>query len=328
MIRPSDHGEAVDGVEFLTIMTADAEQQVTFVRVKVDHETTVEMEACFYVPSQTPKDASALATAMGGNPVGNAMDCWSRKPASQVVGVGSVLPVTFEQVPENSADISGHSTVAVVKLPRGPCLVTAAWSHEPVSISGGLYMFVPTQNETFQSWRMDAVVVGADTEPYGARPTHPITRSLRWDLASAFGTTFAPLENATLISQHCKSLPFHNLHFPMTKRDPRSRTHVGVSGSVIEDNTSFHLSTYCDVGFQTMPLLCGCFIKDSVNFRDAYIPTTVMERMTRSSGPFTFNDGPAGTGVVVVSIGGRLYKIDVLNRENFGGVTWVSIQNI
>ena len=322
MIKPEEYCDAVSRLSFLVIPTTTNNSQTTMVEVTVGEETDVEFDITFYVPPGFV-DVLSMLTAMG-SPVGDAFDCWDRRhegpPATNVIS-------KLEKVKGLSADVSGYGEVAVVHVPKGPCTVVAAWTHSMVHNAGIPCVFVPTQNESITSWRTDAVVVGCDTTPYGRAPNTPIARSLRWDLAAAAGYVLGALDEAALVEQHSNALPFHNLHFPIAKRAPMDKTYMGVSGAVITDNTTLHLVTCCDVGFQTVPVVCGCFVQDTLNFKKAHVPLTITERMTRVNGPLVFTDGLSGTTYINAHMGNRTFRIDVLERGSFGGIQWVKIES-
>lgn len=312
MITPPEHGEAVQGIRFFAALSADGAMQVTMAEIKTMTAITIG----FYVPLATssPKDASGLLTAMGGHP----FYCCTGTQASS--SASTVAVSRFEDTAGLMAEVSGCPKIAIVDIPNAGTF-ECAWMHE--AVPG--YVFLPTQNENMSGWKMDAVVVGCDCKPYGKALPLPLNRTLRWDLATSSGLfTFGHLDRAWCVSQHSEALPFHNLYFPTTERDPNDRRMVGVSGAVVLDRTALHLVSCADVGFQLTPVVCGCFVRDAVNFAKAHVPVTITERMTRVGGPFTVDDGQT-PGTIVARIGDKAFTINLLERDYFGGLTWLTL---
>lgn len=323
MISPSEYGDAVHSTRFLVapikVSNIATVVQLTMVEVSVTHETTNEFDISFYCPEGST-DMTSLARAMGPASINEAMDSWNKKiSSSELAAYSTVATATFNTVVDINQQLTGFNTQVVIKIPKGPCVVTAAWIH--TLLPQGL--MVPTQNETMSGWRLDAIVVGADTSPYGETAARPLSRSLRWDLAAQIGVTFPNLDDAKLVVQHSGALPFHNLWFPTTKRLATDRQYIGVSGSVIRDDTYLRLVSFYDVGFQVVMTICGCVVRDGFNFAKAHIPLTITERMTRCLGPLVWSDGPAGSKTVIGTIGTHKLVVNTEERETYGGVTWV-----
>lgn len=329
MIRPENYAGAVAALRFMAmpVTAGGGPKQFTMVQIDITTETTSPIDVLFMVPPVgNSADASFVVSAMGNAPVNDALDAWRFKKDIQD---SHVVPVTFEPCPEKLQALSGCEQVAVVRVPNGPCVTTAGWVHDLPEWPGHPGMtavFVPTMNTEMPGWRVDAVVAGCDAHPYGTPPTTPLSRSLRWDLAANAGVTVGQMDNAALITQWSEMLPFHNLWFPCAKRNPADRFYTGVSGAVVEDRTEQRLVACCDVGFQTIPVVCGCFLRDAVNYKKAHVPLAITERMTRAHGPFVIsnNMGP----IMNASIGGRTFVIRMEDRELFGGLLWVPITAI
>lgn len=329
MISPSEYSGAVALTRYLvspiriTNNVDEVPQQLTIVELRVVQATDKEIEMSFYCPSNTTsmnKIFDALERVM---PIDEAMDAWGCKVPSGYEADSIHTPITMKEFTDNSS-LSEFTHQVVLKIPKGPVTVTAAWSH-PILPKG---LLVPTQNETLQGWNMETIVIGADTTPYGRSQKRPLNRSLRWDIMASKCNVFFPgnLDDATLVVQRSGALPFHNLWFPLTRRNAMMREYITVCGSEIHDNTSLHLVTYYDVGFQAVMAVAGCVIRDGFNFTNpnVHIPFTITERMTRCLGPLIWSDGPEGSHTVVGKIGNKIVVVDILDREKYGGVTWVT----
>lgn len=341
MIQPEDHQGAISSVRFLAGV-ANGERQYTFAEVYVKNRTTKNIKMTFYVPNDSDaKDESALVTAMGGSPINDALDSWNLKTEPDEYPT-HVHSVTFEQldIDSTSAIVSGCNRVACMLIPPGPCIANACWSHKanPRSI------FIPTQNESLQGWRVDAVVIGGFAETSGKKAERPLARAFRFDLAFTQGVVFGNLDNSILISRWSPALPFHNLWVPRVKQEPNSREYFGISGVHFVDNTSRRLIILYDVNLMTIPVVCGCFLRHSTSFPDTFVPLTVPERVTRTH-PIVFSDNPDGTFIflsflfihililgtnsILMSVAGQnCFVIDPTVREHFKGVDWVSMKTI
>ena len=321
MINPEEFHGAISSVRFL-VGVAHGERQYTFAELFVKNRTTRELKMSFYVPNDSgAKDESALVRAMGGSPINDAMDAWGLM-ATMDDCQNHVSAVTFEDLDplSTSCKVSGCNRMAWVTVPMGPCIVNACWSHAASSRA----IFIPTQNEHLSEWCMDAIVIGGYAENSGKRPERPLSRAFRFDLAFTQQVIFGNLDNAILISRYSAALPFHNLWIPRTKPDPASREYFGISGTHLVDNTSLRAVTFYDVLFLTLPVVCGCFVRNSA-FPDAFVPLTVVERVTRDQ-PIVFSDNPDGSKNIVMSIAGvPCYLIDPTQRVHFNSVDWVSL---
>lgn len=313
MISPEDHQGAISTVRFL-VGVAQHERQYTFVELYIKTRTTKEIKMSFYVPEGSEvKDESALVQAMGGSPINDALDSWDLKTDTEEYP-NHVCAVSLESLDttSTSVSVSGCDQVVWVTIPPGPCTVNACWSHKanPRSI------FIPTQNETIQDWRMDAVVIGGFAETSGKRADRPLARAFRFDLAFTQGVVFGNLDESILISRFSPALPFHNLWIPRSIQDPNNREYFGISGVHFVDNTNRRLIIFYDVMFMTVPVICGCFLRNSTSFPDTFVPLTVPERVTRSH-PIVFNDNPDGTGPPPLPFICFLFLISFFNRFKY-----------
>jgi hypothetical protein len=188
---------------------------------------------------------------------------------------------------------------------------------------------VPTLNENFSEWRVEAIVMQGEVEAHGIKAIRSLNRSFRFDLASMQANViFEPSDNATLVRRYSPSLPFHNLQFPLEKKDPSSRIHHSASGAVLVDNTAKRLLNFYEVMFAAVPVVCGCFIRNTVSFPNSFIPLSITERATRTA-PASFEDATDGSNNVWIRLNGVvLYRIDLEKREDYSAVKWVSMYNI
>ena len=326
MIRPEEYEAAVTKIRFLCGAAFDG-RQYTFVELIIEERTDREFEISFYVPNQSnARDELNLLTILGGDPVNEAMDAWDKKMdfydiqkyTKAIEGIRAVEN-------EMSVAVSGCSEVAVVKMPRGPCIVSSCWSHDITKNK----IFIPTQNENISSWRVDMIAMQGFVDSHGKRATTSLSRCFRFDLASTQARiSFCPVDNATLIQRTGPSLPFHNLWVPLKKQSLESREFHSICGAVLQDNTSKRLMTFYEVMFVAVPVICGCFIRNTVSFPNSYVPLTLSERVSRLK-PVTFDDAPDGSSFVVVKFHGvPVYCINLEKRETYSGVNWVSLLEI
>lgn len=323
MIRPEDHEKAISTVRFMAGV-AHGDRQYTFVELFVKARTTRTIMMSFYVPKDSDaRNESALVSAMGGSPINDALDAWDMK-TDATEQPNHVVAALFEDLDETTASskVSGCNRMALLTIPPGPCTVNACWSHkaDPRAI------FIPTQNENMSEWRMDAVVIGGFAETSGKAPLRPLTRAFRFDLAFTQNVVFGSLDNSILMSRWSPALPFHNLHVPRARPDPNNREYFGISGAHVVDNTRNRLVMCYDVSYMTLPVICGCYIRHSTSFAEAYVPLAVPERATRTH-PIVFSDNNDGTNTILMSVAGvNCYIIDPAVRESCKGITWIPMR--
>jgi hypothetical protein len=309
-------------------------QQLTIVELLVPQLIDKEIEITFYCPNDTV-DMSNLLGAMNANNgavINEALDAWGCRLPDEYSERSLQVPIKVVPiVEEENRALSGFETQVSVKIPSGHCTVSAAWAHNILSKGGMNYLMIPTQNESLQGWRMEAVVIAGDTSPYGMPQKRSLSRALRWDLAATQCYVYfsGNLDEATLVTQKSGALPFHNLWFPIVRKTAVMTNYLTVAGAEIHDDTELHLVTYYDVGFQPVIAAAGCVIRDGLNYINPkiHIPLLISERMTRRLGPLVWSDGPRGSHCIIGKIGDRTLKVDLLDREKFGGVTWVTAKN-
>ena len=331
MLEPEGYGEAIGALRFVVapVKIAGRECQLTVVEIVADRALDRDVRVSFCLPG-VAADMSGLIAAMGEAPVNEALDCWDKRvPDLSVAARCHVRPVEFDSADTHTAELSGMPYVVRATIPATPggcAVLTVAWEHDLyVNKSGARFLMVPTLNRSMGSWRLEAIVIGADASPYGQRPKRALSRVLRWDAAANRGVTFPDLETATCVTQFSGALPFHNLFFPVEKRHPEDREYTSVSGAVLRDETAQRLVSFFDVGFQPVMAVCGAFVRDGFNFETAHVPLSVTERMCRNQGgPLIVKDITPGDPLISCSIGTRQFYIDTTKREKYGGVTWVS----
>lgn len=326
-------------MRFLTSMVTNDGQpghrQFTAVELVVTTPTRQPFRVAFFVPSEGFRDASTDAKSMGDAPVSAAMDSWDTKWPDT-----SMLRKSFAPVAEGGADMrqvedakraydpagtKRQYRIVVAEVPMGPCAVTCAWMHDPIhaGANGGEFVLVPTFNVHLDSWRHQCVVMGADTSPYGEQEARPLARALRWDLAAAAGMHFTGT-TGQLVQQMSGALPFHDLMFPVDKRDPGSPEYVSVSGGVIRDDTEQRLVGVYDVSFQPVVIICGAVVRNGYNYGPAHVPMTVTESMTSRYGPLRVEDTTPRSRSVRLRLGPNTYTVDLCAREKYGGVVWLT----
>jgi hypothetical protein len=168
-----------------------------------------------------------------------------------------------------------------------------------------------------------------DVESHGKKAPTLLSRCFRFDLASSQARVyFLPADNATRLSRYGPSLPFHNLWIPLQKKSPESREHHGICGCVLQDKTAKRLMNFYEVMLTTVPVVCGCFIRDCVSFPNSYVTLSVSERVTREC-PVVFEDAPDGSNNVIVKIRNvPIYYINLDKRESYSGINWVSLNTL
>lgn len=97
------------------------------------------------------------------------------------------------------------------------------------------------------------------------------------------------------------------------------RTYYGFNGVTCRDETRQRLMVFADDQYTTVPLLCGCAIRDNKRFERAHVPII----FAPSSGlEYIFSDNPDGR--VLLTIDGTVWgAIDPTRRERFDSVLWV-----
>ncbi|MDR3540753.1 MAG: hypothetical protein P4L69_07245, partial [Desulfosporosinus sp.] len=284
MISPNEYGDAIGAFRFLAApikmgpLGSQRDCQLTVVEIVMDQATDKELTIAFCLPG-VAQDMSGLVGAMGQTPINEAMDSWNHKVEQITTQRCYIHPVEFAAADAQLAKLTGMPYAVLVKVPLGPCVVTCAWEHDFVVKDGHRVVMVPTHNESVPSWRMEAILMGCDTSPYGEPALRPLNRSLRWDLAAQANITFPDLDTATLVEQHSGALPFHNLYFPAEKRNASDREYLSVCGALLRDETAQRLVSFYDVGFQPLAAVCGAIVRDGFNFEQAHVPFTVTERM-------------------------------------------------
>jgi hypothetical protein len=255
------------------------------------------------------------------------MDAWGEcRTDSMIRAISS--SVAFESAPSSiSAEVSGCTAVATVVLPSGgECAVTACWSHD---LGSRDCLMVPTFNENLTSWRVDAILMHGDTHNHGRAPKHAFARAFRHDLAaaglSAGGSgPFMPTDKASLIRRWGPSLPYHNVHVPLTPpTDPR--VYRSLCGAVLRDSTSRSMMTFYDVMFVAVPAVCGAYIRNSPSYPRCYVPLTVSERLCRRC-PVEFRDAADGSPSVDICVDGvAVYRVDPAKRVAHETLHWVDM---
>ena len=323
MIRPEEYEAAITNVRLMCGLSFN-NRQYTFAELIVQDRTDKEIQVSFYIPKNTcPRDESALLNVLGVSAIVNeAMDCWDRRIELSTVPNHRVSARIAPVDSSLSAEVSGCSDLAVVAVPRGPCVVSCCWSH----LISSDKLFVPTQNENISSWRHEVIVMQGEVESHGRKATRSLGRSFRFDLASSqCQVNFMPCDNATLIRRMGPSLPFHNLWIPMSRNSIDGRLHNSICGSVLCDLTQKRLVNFYEVMFTAVPVVCGCFVRNTVSFPNSYVPLSVTERVTRDA-PLTFEDSPDGSNNVIVTLhNAPMYRINLEERESYSGINWVKL---
>lgn len=334
MIRPEEFEKAVCGIRFLCGCTTSG-RQYTFVEVSVEDRTDRAVSVSFCVPDNSkPRDECILLETLSGNGTGGvineAMDAWGECRTNLHERQIAVL-TAFQNAPSTvSAEVSGCKMVATIVIPSGgECIVNACWSHDVVKSrwNKGI-VFIPTFNENLSSWRVDAIVMHGNTHNHGRPPHHSFSRSFRHDLASpALAATgqepFIATDGAMLIRRWGPSLPYHNIHVPLSASN--SREHESLCGAVVVDKTSRRLMTFYDVMFVAVPCICGAYIRNSVSYPNCNVPLTITERLSRRS-PVEFRDASDGSACVDVYVDEMpMFRIDPRNRTVQDTLHWVDI---
>ena len=327
MIRPEEYEGAVTGLRFLCGATSMG-RQYTFVEITTADRTDRDVAVSFCVPDgRRARDERVLLEALGGSPVNEAMDAWGEcRTESMLRAISS--SVAFESAPSTlSAEVSGCTTVATVVLPTGgECAVTACWSHD---VGQSESLMVPTFNENLTGWRVDAILMHGDSHNHGRAPKHAFARAFRHDLAAAplaasGSGPFLPTDKATLLRRWGPSLPYHNLHVPLSPpSDPR--IYRSLCGAVLRDCTSRSMMTFYDVMFVAIPAVCGAYIRNSLSYPRCHVPLTISERLCRRR-PVEFRDAADGSpGVDVCIEGVPVYRVDPSKRAVHETLHWVEL---
>lgn len=323
MISPAEYESAIVAVQFVCGV-ANNGRQYTFAELCVSERTDREIEFSFYVPNDSePRDELELVKVLGGTPVNEAMGAWQLSSTDVFRAHNRTLPVTVKTVDnETSVKVSGCNQRMSVNVPPGPCFVNCCWSHNIVANK----IFIPTMNESMSSWRMSAVVMQGEVKAHGQKPTLPLSRFFRFDLAfSEAQVSFRPSNDAVLIRRIGQSLPYVNLWIPLQLQDVCCREYHSMCGAVLVDNTRCRMMTFYDVLFVAMPVICGAFIRDAVNFPHSYVPLSITERVTRGS-PMTFENAPFDCNTVNVFMNGsKRYSINLERKQMYSGVYWVDL---
>ena len=322
MIEPSSYEGAIVSLNFLCGVTHD-NRQYTFAEVVVTDRTDRTIDVSFFVPDASFRDEVGLVRLLGGSPVNDAMDAWNNRADYGSMSRHTATVGTQAVSSALSAEVSGCSVLAVLTIPRGPCVITCCWSFPLLQCAK---VFVPTQNENMSGWRVQAILMQGLLESHGKRAISPLSSSFRFDLVSSQANViFKSAEDATLVRRYGSSLPYHNLWVPLNKKAPDCRVHHSVCGAVLRDDTRSRLLNFYEVVFTAVPVVCGCFVRNTVSFPNSYIPLAVNERVTRE-GMCIFEDADNGTDVVIRLRGVLAYYIDLGTRETFSGVNWVSMR--
>jgi len=269
MIRPQEYAASISKISLACRPDATGTRQITDVCVKIKIETDSDVEIAFPIA-----------------------DC----PSAEVPTFfenALVAPPLFEK------------PFVWVKLPKGPCRITSAWSHSIKKVHDIECVFVPTLNDCLSKWIVKVHIKGCDPSIYAT----PVAES-DWHT----------------IKQKSKSLPFHNLYFPIVARSHFSRKRIGISGAVVVDETALQLVRCYDAGFQLLLSVNGCFVRDSLSYATAHIPLVISERVTSTYGPLIVRDAPDG---VTCHVGdGNVYRINLMNRSRFKYLDWVEIEKV
>ena len=325
MIAPAGYGDAVHNLRFLVapVTVNGARKQLTLAEVVVVSRTTDEFVMGFPLLGGGPvADAALVAQALGG--VGTVMEAW----LPRAEGTPETTYAQVSEETEGSAElaaIGGFARTVRVRVPRGPCIVCAGWLHDLTTEC----LVAPTFNDGMPAWRADVVVVNGDPGGYGTPPRAPVAQVMRWDLMAAHGVVLDQVTRCSLVRQHNDSLPFNNLWFPLQRRDLASREYMGISGARLADRTALRLVSFCDVGMQTVPVVCGCFVRDTVNFAQAHVPMVIPERISRTRGTVEFHDHPEGVEMRLgptATSPATSYVVGTAARQSFGGLQWVDVR--
>jgi hypothetical protein len=99
----------------------------------------------------------------------------------------------------------------------------------------------------------------------------------------------------------------------------QGRLHVGLCGAKCLDMTARRMLIFSEVNESTVPLICGCGLRDSRRFERAHIPFIMMPY---SGSLYLFTDNEDGT--VAVHVDNRLWgNVDTTKRHKFKGVWWL-----
>lgn len=340
MIRPEEYEAAVSGLRFLCGATASS-RQYTFVEITVEERTDRDVAVSFCVPGEsTPRDEKALQEAIGGpdgGVINEAMDAWGEWRTDSLLRVASAS-VSFGPAPSTvSSEVSGCSVIATVVVPAGGgCTVNACWSHEICKKRRSSSIVVPTFNENFSGWRVDAIVMQGDGHNHGRPPKHSFSRSFRHDLATpalaaAGEQPFLPTDGALLFTRRGPSLPYHNLHVQFQTAgvdDCSGSAYSSLCGAVVVDNTARRMVSFYDVMFVAVPSICGAYVRNSISYPRCFVPLTISERLCRRC-PVEFCDASDGSPRVDVRIDGRaMYRIDPRKRVAHETLHWVELESI
>jgi hypothetical protein len=118
---------------------------------------------------------------------------------------------------------------------------------------------------------------------------------------------------------------YHKLPLSVSEYAERfdGRTYVSANGTKAKDNTRLRLMTFTEHCFRTVPLLCGCAIRDGVSYCRAHVPITLIP----DRGMFySFED--CAVSVIMIVDGMPKLCVDPLNRHRFGEVWWVEGRKI
>jgi hypothetical protein len=349
MFSPPSLSDSVKNITFLILPIKDLSmpssspsKQLTIVQIYYEpHDPTNTFDFCTNLPN-TIEDASTRLLKQYPSIISDSMLAWLPKPCSTnntqkdppFILPSSLTPLDYDD--ENTLTLLGCSHVVRIidnvhpnqnKKTRS---ITSAWFSD---ITPQNTLFIPTLNLSLPSWRAKIIVVPKNTISHGICPQNPINVYLRWDLLnSKCGIMIdADMSCARLIFNRSESVPFYNIYLKLdsSEYDPASRFHFGISGVRLLDNTVGRRVAFFNVGFQSIPVICGCFLRDSINFPSTHIPWFPTEIMSRPS-PITFSDDPINPLIVNISYYDHakkqqnVLKVDPSLRFEHGDAIWSS----
>jgi hypothetical protein len=212
-------------------------------------------------------------------------------------------------------------------------IVSAAWTQplQPLVV-------VPTAGVPgLSTWRHSVVVANVrGATGFGSAAAGSLRTGLRWDWLAECGMALGECADGdtrfALVAGG--ATPDHDLWLPLAPRDPADRAHVGITGARAVDCTAQRLVVFIDVGFHTLPLVCGCLVRNSILWRTSHVPLELTADLSVAE-PVRFEDGPSC--VVLVARESKqegapdtppeLHRvfIDTQRRHEFGGVPWLEV---
>ena len=128
-------------------------------------------------------------------------------------------------------------------------------------------------------------------------------------LTHGMSSVFAPLDTAYF-------------HTDAEEMDTRlhGRVHIGLNGVKCVDKTRQRLLVFCEASFATVPLICGCSLRDNKRYERAHIPLF----LAPSNGiEYVFRDDTL-RNMITLTIDGTFWGyIDTTKRTKFDDVWWL-----